>query len=420
MKIWVSEEALHIKTIRKDDGKVNCFVCIFSDATEMKEHELKARQSQKMEAIGVLVGGVAHNFNNQLAGILGSIYLAEKCSNDAKITKHLHTIKSCATDAASIVKQLLTFARESHLDKKNVSAVVLLEQAVKTARLGIPAHIQLTTDFTHENLMLYCDAVEVQQVVINLINNARDAVENAELKNILVSVHAKAWEGCSRNKTCSVCCTEVAHIVIEDTGEGISEHDLEYIFDPFFTTKDDGKGTSLGLSTAKAMIEEHGGVINASSSEGQGTKFEICLPLTNIPQQKEPTKLAVIVSKTHGKILVVDDDDIVRTTLEQALLSLGYAVITAIDGKHGVKVFREHRNEIILVITDIVMPIMDGHQAVDEMRKIKPEIPVMFITGYDNTSFTKTTSNVERIATLSKPFSIEALSHTVHDMLDGE
>lgn len=413
-------ELLHIKTIRKSDGKVNYFVCIFSDATAMKERESKARQSQKMEAIGTLVGGVAHNFNNQLAGILGSVYLAEKHASDPKTLKHLRTIKSCASDAASIVKQLLTFARESHVEKKNVLVVSLLEEAVRTARLGIPAHTNLRTDFTGEKLMFYCDPVEIQQIVINLINNARDAVEDSELKNISVSVDVKPWEGCSRNETCSVCSAEVAHIVVEDTGKGISEHDLEYIFDPFFTTKLVGEGTGLGLSTAKAMIEEHGGVINVSSLAGQGAKFEICLPLTNTPQQNEPTKLEAVVSKAQGKILIVDDDDTVRTTLEQALLSLGYSVITAQDGKHGVRVFREHADEIMLVITDIVMPVMEGREAAEEMRKIKPEIPVMFMTGYDNTNFSKVTSEFKGASILPKPFSIEALSHAVHGMLDSE
>ena len=414
-------ELMHIKTIREEDGKIHHFVCVFSDATEMKEREERERQTQKMAAIGTLVGGVAHNFNNQLAGILGSVYLAERHAVDAQVIKHLKTIKMCAKDASSIVKQLLTFARESLVDKKKTAIVPLLEEAVKTARLGIPEDIKITTDFIDEGLMVYCDSVEIQQVVINFINNARDAVEASESKNILVSVKAKPWESCSLCETCSVCSAEVAQIVIEDTGMGINEHDLEYIFDPFFTTKKTGEGTGLGLSTAKAMIEEHGGAINVSSVAGHGTKFEICLPLTSMPQQTETTvQLEAISSKVQGKILVVDDEDIVRTTLMQGLLSLGYSVITAEDGKDGVQVFQKHMDDIVLVVTDIVMPKMDGHAAAKEMRKLNPDLPVIFITGYDSTGVDNATLDAEKTSTLGKPFSIEALSHAVHDMLDSE
>jgi len=299
--------------------------------------------------------------------------------------------------------------------------VPLLEEAVKTARSGIPEDIKITTDFTDEGLMVYCDPVEIQQVVINLISNARDAGKASESKNILVSVKAKPWESCSLRETCSVCSAEVAHIVIEDTGMGINEHDLAYIFDPFFTTKKTGEGTGLGLSTAKAMLEEHGGAINVSSIVGHGTKFEICLPLTSVPEQKETTaQLEAISSKVQGKILVVDDEAMVRTTLMQALLSLGYGVITAEDGKDGVQVFQKHIDDIVVVVMDIVMPKMDGYVAAEEMRKLNPDLPIIFITGYDSTGEDNATLDAEKISTLSKPFSIEVLSHAVHDMLDSE
>jgi len=418
----VYPEHLHIRSILDADAKVKFYIGIFSDITENKNREKVLRQSQKMEAVGTLVGGVAHNFNNMLAGIMGKSYLARKKSNEPETIQYLQDIDNISQDAALIVRQLLTFSHASIQQKKNTPIVPLLKEAAKTARLGIREDIEFMTDFTDEALMVYCDPVEIQQVFINMINNARDALSATQPRRISVIVEGKSWEGCPRNDLCLVCDAYVAHVVIEDTGSGISETDIEHIFDPFFTTKEVGKGTGLGLSMAKGAVESHGGNIHVSSTVGVGTRFEICLPLTNMPagqKDKVPeARVQEIVPASSGEtILIIDDDEVVRTTLSQVFLSLGYHVLTAADGEAGVNAFHGHADMVSLVIADVAMPIMDGPTAIKEMRGIRPELPVIFITGYDRKKLSIDIQDDDLARAIPKPFNVADLSNEVHRLL---
>lgn len=413
-------ESLHIKTLTDDNGKIKGYVGIFNDVTEQRRQEAIMLQSQKLESIGTLVGGVAHNFNNMLAGIIGKTYLAKKRSTDPKAIENLKDIENISNDASHIVRQLLTFAHENMQQKQVTPIVPLLKEASKTAGLGISEDIEFTTDFTAELLMVYCDPVEIQQVLVNLINNARDALTTTRPRHISVTVKRKDWEHCPRNKTCTVCSADVAHIIIEDTGDGISEADMAYIFDPFFTTKEAGKGTGLGLSMTKGAVESHGGSIQISSTPGVGTKIEICLPITNQPSEQNKQQQEVISASSKTSILVIDDDDIVRTTLGQILNSLGYEALFAANGEEGVQIFQAHKDRVSLIITDIVMPVMDGLAATEIIRKIKPELPVIFITGYPDDKLNNVVPDHHLNATITKPFSIAQLSAEVHHLIHGD
>ncbi len=415
-------ENLHIRSVENTDGTAKFYIGIFTDITEQRQQEIRLRQSQKMEVLGTMVGGVAHHFNNMLAGIMGKSYLARRKSKEAETIRYLQDIDEISEEAATIVRQLLTFSHASLQQKRNTAIVPLLEEAVKTARLGISEDIGFTTDFTDELLMLYCDPVEIQQVFINIINNARDALATTRTRKISVTVAGKTWEGCSRNALCSVCNSRVAHVVIGDTGSGISEADIEHIFDPFFTTKEVGEGTGLGLSMAKGAVESHGGTIHVDSTVGIGTKFEICLPLIStsvdqkdrIPEGGAQKIMPAIDGKT---ILVIDDDEVVRTTLSQVLLSLGYQVLIAEDGEAGVTIFRENADMISMVITDVMMPTMDGPAAIRAIRDIRAELPAIFITGYDKEKLSIDIPDGDRTTSISKPFNIADLSRKVYELL---
>jgi len=355
--------------------------------------------------------------NNMLADITGKAYLAKNNTQNAKAISHLKGIESIAQDAALIVRQLLSFAHASPLQKKNTLIVPLLKDAVKTAQLGIREDITFSADFSHESLIVYCDPVEIKQVVINLINNARDALPAEGVRKISLSVERKPRAGCLRRETCSACSAEVVHITVRGSGSGISESDLEHIFDPFFTTKAVGEGTGLGLSMARGGIEAHGGVIHVSSIVGKGSSFEICLPITNMPVTTSEAKQEDVTFGDGEIILVVDDEEVVRTTVSQVLQSLGYQVMLANDGAAGVELLRQHPERISLVISDIVMPVMDGVHASRAMRAIKADLPVIFITGYEGENLNTDTKHDALSSVIAKPFNIAPLSAEIHRLL---
>ncbi|MDQ6993083.1 MAG: PAS domain S-box protein [Mariprofundus sp.] len=410
-------ERLHIKSVKDSEGAIRYYIGIITDVTEQRLQEKRLQQSQKMEAVGTLVGGVAHNFNNLLAAISGKAYLAKLKSREPATIAYLDTVEEIVQDAAKIVSQLLSFSHVSSRSKKTCSIVELLDDAVKTARLGIAEDIELITAFTDESLKVYCDPTEIQQVFINLINNARDAVAGQEKRQIHVSIEKCVKHQCKRELDCCVCSQSVAKIVIEDTGAGILGHDLDYIFDPFFTTKPVGSGTGLGLSMAKGAIETHAGEINVGSDPGVGTRFEICLPLVSVASVDVNVDKE-LVALGHGEtILLVDDEDVLRTTVTQLLEALNYHVLSAENGQQGLDVFRAHEHQIALVISDIIMPEMDGTVAVQAMRKLCAELPVIYITGYDREKERTSPLEDERSITLSKPFNVVDLSKHVHQLL---
>lgn len=315
-------ETLRIKSIKDESGDVKSYIGIITDITEARQQEELLAKTQKIESIGMLVGGVAHNFNNMLAAIMGKAYLAQQMTTDPEATQHMIDIEEISNDAALIVSQLLSYSHDSIKHKEATQIVSLLREATKTAQLGISEDIEFITNFTTEKLIVYCDPMEIQQVLMNLINNARDSLTPSQPRRISVTVESKPWEGCPRSDTCPVCNSEVAHVVIEDTGSGIDEAHLKHIFDPFFTTKEIGEGTGLGLSMTMGTIESHGGVINISSTVGVGTKVEICLPLTDKIIEEGEEKQKTVLASANETILIIDDDEIVRSTLSQIFLSL--------------------------------------------------------------------------------------------------
>ncbi|MES0372307.1 MAG: response regulator [Mariprofundaceae bacterium] len=410
-------ESLRIKSIKDDAGDVKSYIGIITDITETRQQEELLAKTQKIESIGMLVGGVAHNFNNMLAAIMGKAYLAQQMTTDPEANQHLIDIEEISNDAALIVSQLLSYSHDSIKHKEATQIVSLLKEATKTAQLGISEDIEFITNFTTEKLIVYCDQMEIQQVLMNLINNARDSLTTSLPRRISVTVESKPWEGCPRSDTCPVCNSEVAHVVIEDTGSGIDEDHLKHIFDPFFTTKGIGEGTGLGLSMTMGTVESHGGVINVSSTVGVGTKVEICLPLTDKIVEDGEQKQQPILASTDETILIIDDDEVVRSTLSQILLSLGYSVLIANNGKTGLSKFRENVEKVSLVICDIIMPVMDGIRAVEEIRKEKPELPVIFVTGYSSKKLDESIHYNELTTTVSKPFTVNELSYDVHRLL---
>jgi len=408
-------ETLHIKKVHTQYASEPYYVGIIVDITLQKQHETLLAHTEKMTSIGTLVGGIAHNFNNLLSGIIGNAYLAKNKNNPKKTNERLALIERVSFDASEMVKSLLVFARNHEPKKKNIAIVPVLKQAIQTAKLGLPDDITFTANLPDDEPILYCDAIEIQQVILNLISNAHHALPKQGERNIRIDVQQTHWEACQHHQQCDNCSAHVLKISVQDSGSGISDEILPYIFEPFFTTKEVGMGTGLGLSTTFSTIQAHGGSLHTHNLKPQGCSFEVCLPLSFAKSQAASELNHAQTAKKNATILIVDDEPMVRNTLQQVIGSLGYKTLLANQGQEAVEITQ--KKHVDLVISDVLMPVLGGLSAVAIMRQSQPKLPVIFITGYEQ-KYDEIIQNAytQRIA---KPFDIKILSQEVHLLLQG-
>jgi len=408
-------ESLHIKAVHTKYANEPYYIGIITDITLKKQHETLLAHTEKMASIGTLVGGIAHNFNNLLSGIIGNAYLAHDEKNPSKTNERLRLIERISFDASEMVKSLLVFARNHDPKKKNIAITPVLKHAIQTAKFGLPDDIIFTANLPDGEPMLYCDSVEIQQMILNLISNAHDALPEQGERSIRINVRQAHCEPCHDRQQCNNCSAHVLKISVQDSGSGISDDILPHIFDPFFSTKEVGMGTGLGLSTTFSTIQAHGGSLHTHNLEPQGCSFEVCLPLSFTENPSISEVNHVQTAKNNATILIVDDEPMVRNTLQQVMGSLGYKTLLANQGQEAIDIMQQ--KHVDLVITDVVMPVLDGVSSVAIMRQIQPKLPVIFITGYEQ-KYDKIIQNIhtQRIA---KPFDIKILSQEVHLLLQG-
>jgi len=293
-----------------------------------------------------------------------------------------------------------------------------LNEALKMARVSVPENIIFHRHISRQDMMINGDAAQMQQVLMNLIGNACDAVEG--IKEPVISVKLREWEADAEFLLAhpDMQTRQFARLTVEDNGSGIPADCMDNIFEPFFTTKGVGKGTGLGLAMVYGAVQSHGGILNVDSEAGRGTCFQLYLPLlkSGLPQSVADDK---VLLASHGEtVLLADDEAQVRQASKDVLESLGYRVLEAANGKEAIDVFYAHADEIELLILDVVMPQLGGVEAAMRICELKPHTPVIFATGYDKEQVAPMTKQLEHSLVLNKPFVIGRFSRCIRKLLD--
>ncbi len=397
-------------------------VLYINDTTQEKSLERQFVQAQKMQAVGQLAGGVAHDFNNLLTAIIGfcDLLLVRHDAGDQSFSDIIQ-IKQNANRAANLVRQLLAFSRQQTLRPKVLMITDILAELSNLLRRLIGERINLTVTHGRELKPVKVDQGQLEQVIINLAVNARDAMdESGELK-IRTSLIGPRHE--IVNKYDIVTPDEYIMLEVIDDGCGISKDNLGKIFEPFFTTKEVGQGTGLGLATVYGIVKQTGGYVFAESEIGKGTTFFILLKAHSVAEQEEidtDAKVEDVPTRDltgKGTILIVEDEDPVRMFASRALTNKGYTVLEAASGESGLDVLINHEGEIDLLISDVVMPQMDGPALVAAARERMPDLPVIFVSGYAEDMVRKDLED-EDFHFLPKPFSLKELAENVKTILE--
>ena len=405
--------------VRDKAGKHYGRIWTFRDITESRELEAQFRQSQKMDAIGQLAGGVAHDFNNILAVIqLQSDLLKSGGTLSAAQKEIAEEISAAAQRAAALTRQLLLFSRKEALTLRDVDLNQSINDTTKMLRRILGEDIQVQFRFSMESLFIHADAGMMNQVLMNLVVNSRDAMPTGGRLIIETSVVEFTEASSSLSAQCrpgSFVCLSVS-----DTGCGIPAKDLPRIFEPFFTTKDVGKGTGLGLATVFGIVQQHMGWVNVYSESGHGTTFRIYLP--RLKDMAAPSPESSIAEGLRGgteTILLVEDDAFLHASVKKILLELGYHVREAINGVEALKVWEQHGDGIQLLLTDLVMPGgMTGKELAEKLQAQNSKLKVIYVSGYSAAIASKDFHLQEGVNYLTKPFAVRRLAQFVREKLD--
>ncbi|MFZ5608546.1 MAG: response regulator [Pseudomonadota bacterium] len=411
---------LYVRTAHGGEGDA---VLYLADTTEQKRLELQFAQAQKMQAVGQLAGGIAHDFNNILTAMIGfcDLLLVRHGAGDASFADIMQ-IKQNANRAANLVRQLLAFSRQQTLRATVLVVTDVLAELSNLLRRLIGENIELKMIHGRDIGPVKVDQGQLEQVIINLAVNARDAMPDGGVLTITTRmVNARNLPSMGHE---FMPAQDYVSIAVSDTGHGIPQQYLSKIFEPFFTTKEVGRGTGLGLSTVYGIVKQTGGFIFAESKQGAGATFLIYLPVHHGVQEAPPERAArrsdsVADLWGRGTVLLVEDEDAVRTFAVRALSKKGYSVLEAASGEAALDIVRGHEGAIDLVISDVVMPNMDGPTLVKAIRKLRPETKIIFISGYAQDGF-RNTVDASDFHFLPKPFSLTQLAEKVKAVMSED
>lgn len=404
--------------IRGMTGQLSGAVLVFRDVTERRRLEEHLRQAQKLEAIGRLAGGIAHDFNNIMTIITGfsELLLADKQLSGEQLETVRH-IQDAGKRAASLTNQIMAFSRKQLLVPSVLSLNSIVRDMATMAKRLIGTHIELQTDLDPDLGPIRADPTQLGQVILNLAANARDAMPNGG-RLVIATTNVELGETTTRDYP-DVTPGRYARLTVTDTGSGISGEVLRHIFEPYFTTKGLGQGTGLGLATVHGIVKQSDGHIEVQSRSGEGTAFQIYLPLVeeapvSAVREGGPTETG------QETLLLVEDDPMVRKMTCTILTQSGYHVLEAANGPEALQVAEQHPEPIRLLVTDLVMPHLSGYELAELLSASRPEIRVLFISGYTEEEAARQGIATAAADFLQKPFSLGGLTSKVREMLDRE
>jgi PAS domain S-box-containing protein len=404
--------------VHDDEDRPQSIFVINTDITEKKKLELQYLHAQRLESIGTLASGIAHDLNNVLSPIMLSIQLLQLRVTDEDSQRLLSILQANSERGAEMIKQVLSFARGVQGERMPLQLSHLVSEMVKTLRSTFPKSIEIQISLADDLPPVSGDATQLHQVLMNLCVNARDAMpyggklmieaKQIQIDQTFAKMHIEAKPG------------RYVAFIVRDTGVGVPPEIIEKIFEPFFTTKETGRGTGLGLSTVIGIVKNHGGFVNVYSEVGKGTRFEVYLPSVDTGQFRRGDESPAEIPLGNGElILVVDDEAAIREIARQTLESSGYRVLTADDGAEAVALYAEHRDEIKAVLTDTMMPYMDGPTTICALQKLDPHVKIITTSGLDANGNVIEKAGPGVAAFLAKPYTAEKLLSVLARVLNA-
>lgn len=414
--------------IKDRNGKTVAGIAVFHDISEKHKAEVERRelerqlhQKNKMEAIGVLAGGMAHNFNNNLSIILGNLELATlNLPPQSDIAEFIDHAKLAVLSSRDLVKQIMTYSRKGEQQKVPLQLSATIAEVIAMLKSTIPSSIYLQQNLHPDSIPAYirANASQLQEVLLNLCNNAVHAMEKQGKLTIALAAVELTRQQIPANSQCQP--GYYLRLSVQDTGCGITPEIMDKIFDPFFTTKEVHEGTGMGLSTVQGVMEQLQGQVTVESHIGQGTTFHLDFPVIEVTAEDDHHLTPSALPRGTEHILFVDDDEMLASVVHRMLTEMGYQVTLMTDSQDALKLFTAHADSFQLVITDQTMPGLTGKEFIQKLKQIRPETPTIICTGYSSKVDEEVARDLGAHAFLIKPLAMLELSQTVRRVLDGE
>ena len=404
------------RVLHDDSGAATGFEGIVEDMTERHALEQRLRQAEKMEAIGQLAGGMAHDFNNLLTTIQTTADLiAGELIGDSTIQSDLETIKAASRRGSDLIRKLLAFARRQRLDLQPVALDALLQEAATVLRRLLPPDIAIVLEVDEAEKAARADPVAIEQILINLATNARDAMTGGG--TLTIETQLVDGEG-SAAAAPDVPAGSYAMLSVRDTGVGMDSATQKHLFEPFFTTKPVDGGTGLGLAVVYGVVRQHDGFLDVKSTPGSGTTVRVLLPAAEPAKARSTPEGGTARLRGTETILLAEDEDSLRRAATRVLEKHGYHVLEAANGVEALELYREHESEIALIVADVVMPSVGGPQLLRELRQQGKTVRVLFTSGYTARDVQETKALDPGLPFLAKPWTIVELLRRVREVLD--